>query len=293
MGWRNARKAVRVVAAAAALAVSGLLVTACADDSAGRPTPPPTGSTNGPAASEAPGAPDTRGMRYVALGDSYSAGMGGGGEAGLCNRSPHAFPHQLAASAGLDLVAFPACAGATTTDVIHDQLGALNSRTQLVTLTIGGNDLDVSALPTACAQGETTVCKAAVSRSVSLLGSLPAKLAAVYGAVARAAPHARILVADYPAFYDLPTLDPATLGSPQVSAAIAVDTAVSSLDATIADAVAKARTKGIDIHFVDVSFVGHGIGSGTPWFVLQGPDIFHPTAGGYTRYASALRAALV
>jgi len=205
-------------------------------------------------------------------------------------RSPKAFPHQLAKSKTVVLSRFVACSDATTTDVLERQIDALDPQIDLVTITIGGNDLGVSALPPACELGETTACKAAVATSVALLHQLPAKLAKTYKAIAKAAPHARILVADYPLFYDLPVINEDTLGSAEVSSAIAVDTAVASLDATIAKAVAKQRQAGTDIHFVDVSFSGHGLTAKKPWFVLKGFDAYHPTADGYTEYAKTLSA---
>lgn len=229
-------------------------------------------------------------LRYVALGDSYSAGMGGGDEHGACVRSPNAYPKLLAQSNTITLARFAACSGATTDDVLADQLDALDPQVDLVTITIGGNDLSVSALPSACARGETPTCRAAVTTSVNLLNSLPHKLAKTYKAIAQAAPHARILVADYPLFYDLPTITDKTIGSDQVSAAVAVDTAVASLDATIETAVQKQREAGTDIQFVDVSFGGHGVNSKHPWFVLKGLEAFHPTEAGYQRYAKTIAA---
>ena len=298
---RRPPDAVRVRAAAVALlaASTAFALAGCSGspaDTAGparpastptspAPLPEPTSTLRTPTATDP--------LRYVALGDSYSSGMGGGGEHGVCRRSPNAFPKQLAKSPTIELVDFAACAGATTMDVRQNQLDALNDSIDLITLTIGGNDLSVSALPSACADGETPTCKAAVATSVALLKTLPAKLTKTYAKIAQAAPNARILVADYPLFYDLPTVDAEDLsgrgrGAAALSAAVTVDTAVASLDATIEDAVQKQREAGTDIHFVDVSFNGHGVNAKKPWFVLGGVDAFHPTAAGYKRYAKVL-----
>lgn len=227
-------------------------------------------------------------LRYAALGDSYTAGMGGGDETGRCRRSPHSYPKLLAKSDAIELSRFAACSGATTADVLAHQIDALDPQIDLVTITIGGNDLNVGTLPSACSRGQTPTCKAAVSASVALLRKLPAKLDTTYKAIAEAAPRARILVADYPLFYDLPPITEKTIGSDQVSAAIAVDAAVASLDATIEQAVQKQREAGTDIHFVDVPFSGHGVNSERPWFVLNGLEAYHPTAPGYKQYAKVL-----
>lgn len=284
-------------AALTVVALTALGLAGCSDSSAhadrtAAPAPPATSS---PAPTPTPTSTLRQGttshpLRYAALGDSYSAGLGGGNESGPCLRSPHSFPEQLAKSKTIVLSRFSACSGATTSDVLKHQVATLDPQIDLVTITIGGNDLNVSVLPSACSRGETATCKAAVGASVALLHKLPAKLATTYKAIAKAAPHARILVADYPLFYDLPTIDQNTLGSAELSAAVAVDAAVASLDATIADAVAKQRQAGTDIHFVDVSFQGHGVNVKKPWFVLSGFDAYHPTVDGYTRYAKTLEA---
>lgn len=288
----------RAAVALLAAALAAVTLAGCADsdsvhaDRTQGPTLPPTTSaapTPAPTSTLRTGTPSNP-LRYAALGDSYSAGMGGGNETGPCRRSPHSFPQQLAQSKSIVLSRFPACAGATTADVLQHQIKTLDPQIDLVTITIGGNDLNVSVLPSACAKGESATCKAAVAASVALLQKLPDKLSKTYKAIAKAAPHARILVADYPLFYDLPAIDENTLGSPELSAAVAVDAAVASLDATISDAVAKQRQAGTDIHFVDVSFKGHGVNAKKPWFVLNGFDAYHPTVNGYTRYADTLSA---
>src|SRR5262245_4734291 len=80
--------------------------------------------------------------QYVALGDSYSSGVGTRvfyKESGSCYRSPEAYGPKIAAARGYAL-SFQACSGATTTEVNSKQLGTLSSSTSLVTITIGGND---------------------------------------------------------------------------------------------------------------------------------------------------------
>src|SRR3712207_2241359 len=89
-------------------------------------------------------------LRYVALGDSYSAASGVpplDPTAPLrCARSAATYPHIIAARAGAGL-ADVTCAGAETRDYFKSQydrgapqLEALSERTQLVTMTIGGNN---------------------------------------------------------------------------------------------------------------------------------------------------------
>ncbi|MFJ2766394.1 SGNH/GDSL hydrolase family protein [Streptomyces sp. NPDC087300] len=89
-------------------------------------------------------------LRYVALGDSYSAGSGvlplDPGAPLLCARTSKNYPHLLAASLGATLKDVT-CGGAQTKDFtqaqypgVAPQFDALSADTDLVTLTIGGND---------------------------------------------------------------------------------------------------------------------------------------------------------
>ncbi|WP_447035216.1 SGNH/GDSL hydrolase family protein [Streptomyces sp. DSM 118878] len=89
-------------------------------------------------------------LRYVALGDSYSAGSGvlplDPQAPLLCARTSKNYPRLLAASTGAKLTDVT-CGGAQTKHFttaqypgVAPQFDALKSDTQLVTLTIGGND---------------------------------------------------------------------------------------------------------------------------------------------------------
>jgi len=89
--------------------------------------------------------------QYVALGSSFAAGIGLGprapGSLRVCMRSINGYPQQLARLLGLSLVDV-SCSGAATKHVTRGkqyfqapQLDALDADTELVTLTIGGNDV--------------------------------------------------------------------------------------------------------------------------------------------------------
>src|ERR1700751_5514912 len=91
--------------------------------------------------------------QYVALGDSYSSGVGTRvfyEESGSCKRSPDAYGPKIAAARGYTLN-FEACSGAKSTEVNEKQLGKLSSSTALVTITIGGNDAGFSNVIINCA----------------------------------------------------------------------------------------------------------------------------------------------
>ena len=224
---------------------------------------------------------------YAALGDSYAAGMGSGDETGSCRRSPHAYPHVLDANPAILLRRDVACSGATTADVQRFQLSALNAKTDLVTLTVGGNDLNVAGLSEACAHGVNDTCQTKFRKSLTLLNVLPDRLAATYRAVARAAPHARIIVTGYPLMFKMPATD-----SPEFATIAVANAATASLDQVIKNSVKKKRADGTNIHYVAVDFAGYEIGDQTSWINATGKDAFHPTAAGSTAIAKAITAAL-
>ncbi len=103
--------------------------------------------------------------RYVALGDSYAAGplipLQTGQPAG-CLRSNQNYPSVLATSAGTDVVDV-SCSGAKTDDFSAPQpvqpgpnapqFDALDGSEDLVTLTIGGNDIGFADIIQKCANG--------------------------------------------------------------------------------------------------------------------------------------------
>src|SRR6478735_6162761 len=64
------------------------------------------------------------GVNYVALGDSYSAGVGSGSytsDSGSCSRSTKAYPYLWKAAHAPTSFAFVACSGAKTDDVVANQ----------------------------------------------------------------------------------------------------------------------------------------------------------------------------
>jgi len=107
------------------------------------------------------GAGAARAANYVALGDSYTAGpvipnqispLG-------CLKSDHNYPHLAAARIGLEL-RDPSCSGAKTKDMTEaqsiefgtnpPQFNSLDASTQVVSITIGGNDIGFSEVIESC-----------------------------------------------------------------------------------------------------------------------------------------------
>ena len=69
---------------------------------------------------------------YVALGDSFSSGVGTGSytlDAG-CKRSIYAYPYLLAQKRRHTTLDFAACSGATTDDVLTKQVASVTAQTR-------------------------------------------------------------------------------------------------------------------------------------------------------------------
>src|SRR4051794_12062172 len=148
--------------------------------------------------------------QYVALGDSYAAGQGGGANSYVnrCLQSTNGYPALLDAQKQIHLRANAACTGATTSVVVSKQLSALKQSTRLVTLTVGAADLGLSTVLTACTAGTPAQCQAAIESALLLLpptceldSKLGYRLTHLYAAVEAEAPNARIVVTGYPLLF--------------------------------------------------------------------------------------------
>jgi lysophospholipase L1-like esterase len=246
----------------------------------------------GSAASAAPATPATPAAKspviYDALGDSYASGYGVPPYV-ACGRSQSAYAVQLDGRQRIRLDDFVACAGATTTSLVTGgQLAALDADTDLVTLTIGGNDIGWSSAVTACLGGTDAQCASTVAQVVGRITTeLPALLDTVYAKVAEAAPNAHVVVTGYPRLF-----------SPEYGAYLAASAAeLSTLNAAAdtLNAVIAAAAERAGFQFVDVRkrFKGHGANSSDPWILgPTAPGAFHPTVDGYEAYTAAVNSAL-
>src|SRR5277367_6088451 len=142
----------------------------------------------------APAAEAASAVSYVALGDSYSSGLGAGdyiSSSGSCDRSTNAYPEQWAAAHSPASFVSVACSGATTADVLSSQVSALSASTTLVSITIGGNDAGFASVMETCVLESTSSCLSAVSAAESFVGSqLPAKLNTTLQTIRKDAPAA-------------------------------------------------------------------------------------------------------
>lgn len=229
-------------------------------------------------------------IRYDALGDSYAAGFGVGPyTGGACARSQSAYAVQLDGRARVALDDFVACSGATTlTMVSGGQLGALDADTDLVTVSIGGNDIGFSTPVVACLLGSDQQCAGALALTqAKVSGQLPALLDAAYDQIHAAAPDATVLVTGYPRLF-----------SPEYGAYLGASPAEQQAlndGADLLDSVISAAAARHGFGFVDVvkRFDGHGVNSPEAWINgLGDPGAFHPNADGYEAYTGAVTAAV-
>jgi lysophospholipase L1-like esterase len=256
----------------AAIASSLLLGSACSGDAA------PEG--------------DAPAGAYVALGDSYSSGVGARryiSGSGHCLRSRQSWVYQL----GRDVSSFRACAGGTTASVLRGQLDAFPADTGLVTITIGGNDAGFVDVVASCLLGSAGKCGDRVARAERFVrDELPGRLRRVYDAIRERAPDAIVVVAGYPRLF---ALRPWCYGFGDID-----DGEQRQLNAA-SDLLARTTAAEVGRHsgfrFVDVraAFDGGGVCASTP--LIHGvteplTSSFHPTVAGFRTYALAIRSRL-
>lgn len=246
-------------------------------------------------------------LQYVAMGDSYSAASGvlpldptafvG------CLRSTRNYGHVIAKNLGARLTDVT-CGAADTSHYftsqypgVAPQLDALSRITQLVTMTIGGNDSGVfikailscgSAGVLSLGQGSPCKNQYGDSFEKTVRTTTYPSLVKALTAVHQRAPRARVAIIGYP------WILPATKGCfPLVPVATGDVPYVRSVQATLNDAVERAAAA-TGTTYVDLSNVSEGRGAckpiGTRWVepVLAGtnPVILHPNALGEAAIAA-------
>lgn len=217
-------------------------------------------------------------INYVALGDSYSSGVGTGTESGSCGQSAQAYPALWAKANSVTSFTFAACSGATVPDVISSQLSSLSSSTTLVSFTIGGNDAGFSSIMETCILSSTSTCESKIAAAeASANATLPGKLATLLADIHADAPSARIVMLGYPDFYDLNVSFCLGLSSGDHAA---IDAGINDLDGLIANAAAAGGAVYADPRS---AFSGHELCDGSGWLnslTIPIGDSYHPTATG-------------
>lgn len=273
-------------------AVLVVLLAGCATGSGAEPGgPDPTAA---PTAAPEQGA--RTGLRYVALGDSYTAAPGLPGAALPCLRSAENYPSLVAGSLGEPVVLDDrSCVGADTSSLtqpqrlggsrLPPQLDALDARTDLVTLSMGGNDealfvrLLSGCLSLAADDPDGSPCADADAASplASVLPTIQQRLVDAVEEVRRRAPSAQVLLVGYP------QLVPARGGCPDRLPLAAGDVGFArGVNRALADAV-EAAAAAAGAGYVDLwrASRGHDVCADEPWVNGAGVDPsgaipFHP-----------------
>ncbi|MCW3029702.1 MAG: triacylglycerol lipase [Solirubrobacterales bacterium] len=229
--------------------------------------------------------------QYVALGDSYSSGVGTRvfyNEE--CSRSPEAYGPKVAAARGYAL-SFQACSGAKTTDVNSKQLGTLNNGTSLVTITIGGNDAGFSNVILNCALYYFT-CGSSINEANSFIANkLPALLDTTYNDIRSRATVAHVVVLAYPHLF--------TSEGKTCNANFLTSSNEKKLNETAdkLDAVIKGRVEAHKFTFVDPrnAFLPHEVCSSSEWLNGQSNPLsesYHPNVSGQKEFTTEVEAVL-
>ena len=239
--------------------------------------------------------------RYVAMGSSFAAGPGITAPAEMpatrCGRSVDNYAHQLARRRSLTLVDV-SCGGATTANLLGPwaelppQVDALTADTRLVTVTIGGNDVNyIAGLMIASCPDDPEArrpCRPFPQADEATWVGLQTRLEAFAREVRLRAPDARLIFVNYLTL--LPphgTCAATPLTDPDADKARALAARLAVLTATVAarngaglvDAAALSR--------------GHDACSARPWSngsprPLRGIVPYHPVLAGMTALAEAL-----
>ena len=276
-------------------------------------------------------------LEYVALGDSFSSGEGvapflpgtdrddniatsGVDEENRCHRSEYAYPMLLEEDddLSLNLTAFVACSGATTDTLKNggvgsgswgegSQLDALGADTDVVTLTIGGNDMGFKQVLETCVRRvfqstggwgckyDSYLSNALVDRLDALEGTAATthfepggkeihSIASVIERVSEESPDAKILIAGYPKLFGsaVGDFDENAAAPGGASCAVAVGANISYEDAqwlnawadelndAIEAAAATAANQDIEVEYViPALFNGHGLCDSGDEFIIQ------------------------
>jgi lysophospholipase L1-like esterase len=242
------------------------------------------------------------GDEYVALGSSFAAGPGippaQPNTPSACGRSSTNYASMVARQWNLTLTD-ASCSGATTANILTKsqagqppQIAAVTAATKLVTITIGGNDVNYigSLLAYACQntgirQSCDIVDRDAIERSLAVVDD---KVGDVITAVRAKAPKARVFMVSY--LTVLPSASPACAGVPLTDDQLAFERTVARrlLEATRQAAAATQAT------LIDAASASahHDACATNPWTekntVAAGRVSYHPNTAGMTAIAELI-----
>lgn len=201
---------------------------------------------------------------YVALGDSYAAGTGlPQATNDTCKRSTSSYASLLAATYKPAVFKDVTCSGATTKSLWNKQgpqapqVNALTKDTDLVTVTLGGNDLGFTETLTQCVVASQlgNTCKASVAKTLDAkLDYVASRTRDMITDISRRSPNARIVLVGYPRLFpaDGSRCAPYKAQVPLAASDVAyLDQVTRELNVTQALVAHQAKTEGKKVTYAD------------------------------------------
>ena len=268
---------------------------------------------------------------YVALGDSYSSGEGVPDASGQfippsnspspndrCHRSYYAYSQDVIGTTGFPSAAqtsFWACSGAIIADYTHPNAdnnepsqqshllnpnGTPDGRIRLVSLTMGGNDIQFPKVIAYC----LTVPSCEIPEDpivTKLINHTEPRLVTLYGQILHDAPKAQVFVLGYPRIIASVPSPPCMAAGIDAGEAVWFGAKAAQLDNAIKRAVSQVDAK--RLHYVDTlkafsggeacSRIGSTSGTYMNGLMFRHPVYsFHPTKAGQQIFASLLAQAV-
>ena len=247
------------------------------------------------------------GSRYVALGSSYAAGANipplAEDRPARCGASQRSYSRLLAARLELALTD-ASCGGATTEhllgpmDDLPPQVDAVTADTRLVTITVGGNDLNYMGIvfSGSCRAGLRdprlpggAECPAVPEPAAADYARVENNIVEAVRQVGARAPQARVVLVQYVALIGDAPCDLAPLPADDAAKARRVA-------ASLAAATARAAERGgAEVLPVDTASLDHTACAAEPWSRGMAPGYdssqgapWHPTAAGHAAIAAML-----
>lgn len=293
----------RALLSTLATATLAVALAGCAEDTSGQEASAPSADTSSAETSPSPSQEASGGSgeypTYVAIGDSYTSAplVPETDPEDGCLRSTGNYPSLVAAALEGTELTDVSCAGADTTALVGvqqtfdglsrpPQLQAVTEDTDLVTVSIGGNDFGLfSTFVGGCAQVASTDPDGSPCTDVAsedgpeVLAKIEQRIASVVEGLRGRAPEARILVVGYPQI--VPQGDRSCPALP-----IAEDDLpfARTMNRGLAEALQEGARKG-EAEYVDAYALteGHDVCSDDPWIAgkktVEGQALaFHPFA---------------
>jgi len=241
-----------------------------------------------------PGVAHAAAPNYVALGDSYASGVGTRSyieSSGSCQRSVKAYPYLDAARIGANLT-FVACSGARVADVTANQLSAVTSAANIVSVQVGGNDAGFSSVITECAKPAWLAdCTGAINNAQAIINNtLPSRLNGLYSSIRSRAASARVVVVGYPRLFNGTDCNAGTFFSGDEMTRL-------NQTADLLNSKVAASASAVGFTFVNPTqaFIGHAVCGSPEWINgLSNPvsESYHPNVNGHAAYANLVQPAL-